>query len=209
MVSLALRYPWRRVCWPATAVIWLLACAAGLAWLARYQNIPGPVAPSPAQWPQDSKIERAAEGTTLVMFVHPHCPCTRASLDELERIVAQSGGRLSPRVVFFRPRSADAQWQQTDLWRTAAALPGVQVTTDLDGAEAARFAAATSGHTVLFDHQGKLLFSGGITLARGHSGDNPGHTAVVALARENAAACSQTPVFGCPLSPATQPLEIR
>ena len=209
MDSIALRYPWRGVFWPATAVIWLLACTAGLAWLARYQNIPGPVTPSPPQWPQDSKIERAAEGTTLVMFVHPHCPCTRASLDELERIVAQSAGKLSPRVVFFRPRSADAQWQETDLWRTAAALPGVQVTTDLDGAEAARFAAATSGHTVLFDHQGKLLFSGGITLARGHSGDNPGHTAVVGLARESAAACRQTPVFGCPLSTATQPLEIR
>ncbi|MCE9554570.1 MAG: hypothetical protein K8T91_14525 [Planctomycetes bacterium] len=191
------------------ALIWLLACVAGLGWLMRYQNQPGPIAQTPSLWPSDSKIARVADGTTLIMFVHPHCPCSRASLDELERVIAQSAGKLAPRIVFIRPRGAQAGWQQTDLWRTASALPGAEVLTDEEGAEAVRFAATTSGHTVLFDRQGKLLFSGGITLARGHSGDNPGHTAVVTLAKEIPSDCCLTPVFGCPLTSANPSLESR
>jgi hypothetical protein len=57
----------------------------------------------------------------------------------------------------------------------------------------------TSGQTVLYDNEGALLFSGGITGARGHAGDNAGRTSLVELLNRGAAGRSRTSVFGCPL----------
>lgn len=70
---------------------------------------------------------------------------------------------------------------------------------DDNGAEANRFHAATSGQTLLYDAAGRLLFSGGITGSRGHSGDNAGQTAIVSLVNSGAAELTETSVFGCPL----------
>lgn len=52
---------------------------------------------------------------------------------------------------------------------------------------------------MLYDSQGKLLFSGGITSGRGQGGDNAGRAAIVSLLTENEAKQKATPVFGCPL----------
>ena len=53
-------------------------------------------------------------------------------------------------------------------------LPDVTVVRDDMAGEARRFGAVTSGQTLLFDTQGNLLFSGGITAARAQAGDNAG-----------------------------------
>ena len=47
--------------------------------------------------------------------------------------------------------------------------------------------------------RGDLLFSGGITFARGHAGDNAGRTAIEACAAGQSPGYRQTPVFGCPI----------
>ena len=70
---------------------------------------------------------------------------------------------------------------------------------DNDGIEARRFGSSTSGQVMLYNTQGKLLFSGGITASRGHSGDNDGRTAIVALLTQGQALTDETPVFGCQL----------
>ncbi len=85
------------------------------------------------------------------------------------------------------------------MWDRAAALHGVTVWTDEDGAEGQRFGAATSGHAVLYGPDGGLLFRGGITGARGHIGDNDGREAVIAHVLKMATAPSRTDVFGCPI----------
>jgi len=92
-----------------------------------------------------------------------------------------------------------ADWEQTDLWRRAASIPGVSLTRDDDGVEAQRFDAATSGQTVVYDGDDRLLFSGGITAARGHEGDNPGRTAILSLLASAGGEQRSTPVFGCSL----------
>jgi hypothetical protein len=134
------------------------------------------------------------------MFAHPHCPCTRASLAELERLVARAGGAITPWIVFYKPSTADSDWEQTDLWRKAQAIPGAHVATDIDGQLAQRFGASTSGHTLVYDAGGHLAFSGGITSARGHEGDNAGRDAVIALLKAEPSETSENPVFGCPIS---------
>ena len=165
-----------------------------------YEHSPGGVGSVPKSWPADSRIARAPDRDTLVMLAHPLCPCTQASMSELARVMAQTQGRLNASVVFFQPQGAGLDWHDTSLIRAASQIPGVKVVLDVDGTEAQRFGAETSGHTLLFDSQGHLLFSGGITASRGHEGDNLGENTIVALINNRAASGRSTSVFGCSLA---------
>src|SRR5207245_290942 len=111
---------------------------------------------------------------TLLMFAHPKCPCTRASIDGLNRLMAWRQGRLSVVVLFFRPSRSGEPWEKSGICRSAESISGVRVIWDNDGKEAIRFGARTSGQTFVFDPQGRMWFTGGITAARGVQGDNAG-----------------------------------
>lgn len=188
-----------RVALVATTMIWLCAVCVGIALLTSYGNTPGPVSNNGPSWPTGSRLELSQNGSTLVLFAHPHCPCTRATLGELEKVAATQADKLNCWVVFVKPASVEDGWDQTDLWKTAESIPGVHIVQDVDGVEARRFGATTSGQTILYSQRGERIFSGGITFARGHSGDNAGRTAIQAYLNDGSSKFSQTPVFGCPL----------
>jgi hypothetical protein len=187
----------------------ILTVLLGLAWagtavfgghaLLKYENSPGKVGRVSSSWPPHSIVQLANDRPTLVMAAHPQCPCTRASVAELAQLMAHVQGKVRAYVLFYSPRESGADWQNTDLRRTAAQIPGVTVLSDIDGAEAERFGAETSGHTFVFDPSGRLLFNGGITASRGHSGDNAGESAIVSLINDHTSKRSQTFVFGCSL----------
>jgi hypothetical protein len=193
-----------RVAWVGAGLVWLLAIAGGLGAMVWYESIPAPSQPIATEWPAGSRIAPSPGQATLVLFAHPKCPCTRASLGELEKIVARAGQNLDVWVAFFQPAGAEDDWAQTDLWRTAAAIPGVHVICDQAGAEARRFAATTSGQALVYDARGRLLFGGGITVARGHAGDNRGAEAIEMISRGEVPEVGETPVFGCSIVPAGQ-----
>jgi hypothetical protein len=178
---------------------WLSLALFGLWFLWSYETTPGIAAGSPRQWPVDSRIHLDPDHTTLVMLAHPHCPCTRASIGELASIMAHSNGRLRAYVLFIKPEGLSNGWELTDLWDSVSGIPGVKPILDGDGREARLFNAATSGHTLLYDPQGRLLFSGGITGSRGHFGDNAGQGAVIAILNAEVPNQTETSVFGCPL----------
>jgi hypothetical protein len=133
------------------------------------------------------------------MFVHPRCPCSRASLGELARLLVQDRGLGSVQVVFHIPAGNEADWTQTDLWQQATDFGNVAVYLDQDGIETKRFGVETSGQTLLYAATGDLLFQGGITTSRGHSGDNAGRRALEDLLENKISAVATTPTFGCPL----------
>ena len=139
------------------------------------------------------------------MLAHPQCPCTRASLGELEQIMAHLDGRIAATVLFYRPENAPAGWTASDLWDKASRIPGVTAAWDSEGAEARRFGGATSGHVVVYDARGYLLFSGGITASRGHSGDNFGRKAIVSAVGSGVILRGPAPVFGCSLLDSRSP----
>ncbi|MEO8436126.1 MAG: RedB protein [Pyrinomonadaceae bacterium] len=180
-------------------ISWVALVATGLWLLWGYENTPGIAAEAPRQWPNQSRMQRATDHPTLVMLAHPHCPCTRASIGELASIMAHSQGRLRAYVLFIKPEGISKNWEETDLWHSAANIPGVEVVPDGDGREARLFRASTSGQTVLYDPEGRLLFSGGITQSRGHFGDNAGQAAIVSLVNSETPNQTETSVFGCPL----------
>ncbi|MEY2488685.1 MAG: hypothetical protein QOC70_627 [Verrucomicrobiota bacterium] len=164
-----------------------------------YENTPGRVGTLSLAWPA-RQIQGATDRPTLVMLAHPHCPCTAASIGELAQIMARLQGKVAAYVLFVKPKEAGRDWGDTNLRRSAEAIPGVKVVFDADGEEARRFGAETSGHTLLFGADGRLLFSGGITASRGHSGENAGESAIVALLNEQTPARTRTLVFGCSLA---------
>ncbi len=180
-------------------VLWLAVVVSATVLMVRYSTTPGNEGPAPKIWPVGTQIPLNSQRPTLVMFVHPHCPCSRATLAELQRVLARVPDRLSAQVVFFKPDGTPSEWLKTDLWTTASKTPGITVFTDQNGTEAQRFHADTSGQTLLYAPSGTLLFQGGITFARGHEGDNPGRTALEDLVLRGHADTTRTPVFGCAL----------
>jgi hypothetical protein len=180
-------------------VAWVVLVASGFVVFGMYQSTPGSVGQEPRGWPIDSRICLAADRDTLVMFAHPRCPCTQASVAELGRIVSRCQGRLETRVLFYVPPGARSDWTNGSIWTAAAAIPGVQVFGDAGGKEAARFGAESSGHVLLFEPSGRLLFSGGITGLRGEEGDNLGRQAIITLVNDGQSDESRSLVFGCPI----------
>jgi hypothetical protein len=178
---------------------WLVVTATCLALVWRYKAKPGEAAVAPAHWPEATTIKRVSNLPTLVMFAHPECPCTKASLAELEGVMARVGGKVSATVVFVRPPGVDVGWEVTDLWRRAEAIPGISVQTDIDGVEAERFGVRTSGQVLLYDASGALSFFGGITDARGHVGDNVGRERLLSFIESHAADSPTAHVYGCEL----------
>ncbi|MCE9527326.1 MAG: hypothetical protein K8R36_14865 [Planctomycetales bacterium] len=177
---------------------WGIGIGTGSLALWNYSGTPGKKLPGAAVWPADTKLHRQSGSQTLVLFAHPHCPCTRATLRELERLAAQASGTLDIRVAFVQPSGTSADWAHTDLWQAAAAIPGVTVVLDHHGLEAHRFGARTSGETFLYDSTGRLVFQGGITPARGHEGESAGKSAIACWVTGHSAEAN-SPVFGCPL----------
>lgn len=185
------------------ATVWFAVVAGGFGALAWYAHTPAPPAPVVPTWPAHSQVPRDAARPTVVFFAHPECPCTRASLRMLERIVAKARDRADF-VVMLEDSAEHPEWRRSDLWHQAETIVGVEVRPDPEGVEARRFGATTSGHTVLFGADGARRFSGGITPARGHEGDSLGRAALERLLHAEAQTPTLAQVFGCALRDAAK-----
>jgi len=187
----------------AAIAIGILAWVAGVAWglqkIETYSSTPGMAAEAPATWPGSTLVTPQAGRPTLVMFIHPQCSCTRASLEELKTILERTHGAVSAWVVVLKPSEMNDGWSDSGTSETARNMSGVTLVMDDNGVEADRFGALTSGHTVLYSSAGKLEFSGGITAARGHVGDNSGEQSVLSLVATGKADASSHEVYGCGL----------
>lgn len=102
-------------CWVSTVIIssWLAVCLSGLVLLLRYEATAGSVGNVPVQWPQQALPTRQDNSLSLLMFAHPRCPCTRASLKELAVVIARCPRFESIRVVFSVPPAASTEWRDT------------------------------------------------------------------------------------------------
>jgi hypothetical protein len=179
-----------------SVAVWLAAVTTGFLWLLDYSMTPGPAGTTPERWPSDTAITRTPGTPTLLMFAHPLCPCSRASVGELDDLLRRAGP-MTAHVLMLELPEAGPEWEDRSLGEAAAAIRGVSVTADRDGVEARRFGASTSGHVIIYSAEGRLLFSGGITGARGHVGDNVGLQRAIASLRADGPTCGTSPVFGC------------
>ena len=178
---------------------WLVAAAVGQRVLLNYDYTAANPGTPPAKWPAASKIPHTPGVPAIVVVAHPHCPCSSATVEELARMMALLHDKAAATVIFVRPAEFSEEWQKTDLWRSAARIPGVTTWSDLDGAEARLFGAQASGQTMLYDAPGNLQFSGGITASRGHAGDSAGRSAILSIVLNGSSKISHTSVYGCSL----------
>jgi len=187
--------------WIVLALCWAIVVSLGFCWIWSYKLTPGSSAGAvPPSWPAASRMARPTGRPTLILFAHPQCVCTRASVHELARLVAPFGSRLDTRVNFVLPSGVEDGFERSDTWESAQSIPGVTVATDPDGREAELFQATTSGFVVLYSADGRLLFRGGITSSRGHEGTSDGAERIAALLRGERPTARGSPVFGCRLA---------
>jgi len=181
-------------------ILWLSIAVGGVFHLTQYENTPADENVSyPLIFPPESRIGRDANRVTLLFFAHPKCPCTRASIRELSRLMTLVNGDLQAYVIFSKPADESEEWTATDLRTNAEAIPNVRVLIDENERETNIFNAQTSGLTLLYDRDGRLRFDGGITASRGHEGDNAGSRAIFEIITKDAVKTGETAVYGCSL----------
>ena len=181
------------------AFVWAATVAAAYQAIRRFESTPGAAAIAPVSFPAHSTIEPRRGEWTLVMLVHPHCSCSRASVKELEAVLEKAPRSVQPYVLVYRPREFPEGWERTDVYTAATRLRRARVIIDRDGREAGLFGGFTSGQTFLYDGDGKLRFEGGITSLRGHAGLNSGRAGIIRIANTRSGT-GRHPVFGCAIS---------
>lgn len=186
--------------WLAVAVV-LFGCAVviGFRLLTVYNVTPGEAGSGPAAWPAASRI-KLAQGYHLLLFAHPLCPCTRATVAELSKALLRAVPHNRPPrtdlVLVTQDHSATPQG--SPLLELVANIPHASVVTDQGGVEARRFGAKTSGQVFLYK-DGQLVFEGGVTGARGHEGDNAAAETLARCLTSSSCSTQKFRVFGCAL----------
>lgn len=180
--------------------LWALLVLLGYGSMVFYSSAPAKSAAAVGKFPSGSYLSNS-KGLTLITFLHPQCPCSRATVSELEGLLAQSNlsAKLRAYAVVSKPRGCSQAFVRGAVIDSLYRIKNVQVFIDEDDVESQRFGARASGQTLLFDSDGRCLFSGGITVARGEVGANAGVNALRQYIAGGHASISKTPVFGCSL----------
>jgi len=159
----------------------LLGLVSGyLSWML-YECAPGQAARPPARYPEQGALPR------LLLFLHPRCPCSRATLNELAQI--RPSTQLEIVLSQTPPGELVSQLQTT--------FTHAELVSDPEGRHRELYQAWTSGQLIGYDAEGKLGFCGGITASRGQSGPSLGQARL--LAWLNGQPQPEAVVFGCPL----------
>lgn len=162
----------------------------------KYDTTPSKGIDPTSEWPAHSLISRS-NGWSLVVALHPKCPCSRATVAELERLLANCDKKLNAVLLFDHPEQFGSEWVHSELWNYAAHIPQTTLIDDMNGRETDLFHATVSGETFLYDPHGRLAFHGGLTESRGHEGDNWEENAILQLVRGAKVPVHQGPIFGC------------
>jgi hypothetical protein len=185
-------YMWTAGC------LWAVATALGFVILTGYENSWGRAAVAPSTLVASGFVNPGGDRQTLLLFAHPSCPCTMATIEELKQLLARRGSLVRAYALLLSPRTRPANWDDSRMRAELSRIPGMNVINDIDGSHAKRFEVHTSGQVLLYGVDGSLRFSGGITAARNHIGDNDGLAALVEAIDRNIPV-KRSPVFGCQL----------
>lgn len=179
--------------------LWLGAVGLGFAALQHYAAQPGPAYRTAAE-DRFLAEQRAPGRALLVMALHPHCPCSEASLAEVRHLLDRPVAPCDVLLLQYEPERDAEGWAPA---RPHRLLDGAEmrVVPDRGGRIAATLGALTSGHVVFVDAGGVVRYAGGLTPSRGHRGRTVGHDAILAALAGREPVSAQAPVYGCALAP--------
>jgi hypothetical protein len=115
-----------------------------------------PSQPAGETVPYDTTLALERSKATMVLVLDGSAPSAEVTLGELRRTIAGREETLVAHVVFVVRTD---EFVSRSVWVEAASIPGVHVLRDAGGAEAKRH-SATSGTTVLYRADRRLLFRG-------------------------------------------------
>ncbi|MBB5058216.1 hypothetical protein HDF16_002930 [Granulicella aggregans] len=202
---------------PLILALWLLALVPAGRKLMAFEWTTGATGLTPTHLTgpiSNGLSQNEGHSALLVVAIHPLCSCTRATLKELED--AAPNWKQPYRTTFLIYKSkpqpdtitpaSDFDWHHAAYIRDAQKALNAEVVDDLNGEQAAKLGALTSGEVLLYsapDQHGSrhLVFSGGVTAGRGMEGENTG---IATLSQALNAAFTQpgahAPVYGCGLA---------
>ncbi len=175
---------------------WSVLIVCGLLWMTAYSMSPGETFTPLLERPDDTEISFSENQPTLLVFLHPRCPCTRPTIAALERLMVRKHDIvLQP--VFYLPDTQTVAWAQDEYWDRLIDLGAHEPVIDINGHLAGQFHATTSGHALLFSTDGRVQFWGGITSGRVHEGDSLGLTMLTRVLDGIPVSEPSFPVYGC------------
>jgi len=180
------------------ALLWGVVVLASFIAIAVYAKIPGRQAPPASQ--VGEHLPTSVDGAwRIVMAIHPRCPCSKASIANLQQLLQRDEKELAVDLYVYRPAASTREWSDTALVRQSQQLPSLTLHDDIDGSAAREYGIETSGGIVLYSPEGVAVFYGGITPSRGHTGANEGLKAIEDAISGKPVALDSHPVYGCPL----------
>lgn len=176
-------------------LMWTGALALGFYVMLRHEfNALSPM-PSAGTAPSALLDDRSI---SMTVAIHPHCPCSKASVEEISKICGLIPTPPKMTVLAFKPGGEADAWTQTPILAKLEAL-GANIVVDTDGKAARELGMNVSGQVRLHSPRGDLVYSGGVTGSRGHVGDNTGKKAVLGHLRGAHSEVRSAPAFGCSL----------
>jgi hypothetical protein len=94
----------------AAGAAWVTAVAAGFCLVNGHAATPGRSGIRTRDWPVESPVVADPTRANLVMLIHPRCPCSRASLAGLEKILTVCRSYLVAHVFFLEPKVPTTAW---------------------------------------------------------------------------------------------------
>lgn len=179
--------------------IWSALLFTGHVVLFEYEMTEGPLGNSKRIFPEKSTVQLTHGRQNIVLFLHPACPCSAATVDEFHELMSEGENDSIGKVVFFMPPEQESEWALLPLISSVKRIRNVSISYDPNGSQADLFGATTSGHVLIYDGRGVLQFSGGITGSRGHTGDNKNLEIAKNTIIARSPKFATTPVFGCSL----------
>jgi hypothetical protein len=184
--------------WLLALLFWLAMIASGHIWLLRYSFAEGATSMAPHTIPASLGLPPRLARPQFLLALHPRCPCSRATLNELAKILTRAPHASDVTVLIYKPADEPDAWMDGPLLESCRRM-ACRICPDPDGRLAASLGRLTSGGVVLYDADGRLRYQGGITASRGHEGDNAGERGVIEILCGRQASQKSMPVFGCPV----------
>lgn len=107
-------------------VAWSVLVLAGFFGMAAYSYSAGADRPTMSQMNPLSTRQK----WTLIVGIHPQCPCTRATAHELEQLMQKLHGRLACRAFVYYPDGLKNEWMASPLVEQLRRTTGIEVRSD-------------------------------------------------------------------------------
>ena len=139
------------------------------------------------------KIESKGQKPWLIVALHSQCPCSIATIENLIALPPEERRSIRMTLLFTGPDPHHSQ-----LTAKAEALPEAEKQFITEEEIVARYGARTSGQALIYNAEGALVFSGGLTDSRGSAGDSTGMQALADVI-SGRPCIPNLPVYGCAL----------